>query len=175
MLLCAFMVAIISVLAQIAIPIGPVPFTMSIIGVYLTAGLLGRRLGAIAMIVYVLLGAFGVPIFTGAKGGLFVLAGPTGGFLWGYIVAVYLIGLIYRGDGDFGHSYLRFILASLTGLGVIYTLGAIQLKFVLGLGLSQALAIGVIPFVLFDLIKIFMATLFIIPVRRALKNENLLS
>lgn len=174
MLVCALMVGIMGILAQIAIPLGPIPFTMAIMGVFLVAGLLGSRLGAITMLVYILLGAVGVPIFTGGKGGLPVVAGPTGGFLWGYVLATYLIGRLYQRADNLVHNYLRFGLASLAGLGAIYLPGLIQLKFILGVSWLQGLAIGVTPFILPDLLKVALATSVVVPVRQTLQKANLL-
>lgn len=162
------------VLAQMAIPIGPVPFTMAIMGVFLAGGLLGHRLAVIAVVVYLLLGAFGVPVFSGGKGGLPVLAGPTGGFLWGYIPAAYLIGRFGSGENTSIRSYFKFTSASLAGLIVIYGFGVCQLTVVLGIDFVQAVSIGVAPFVVPDVIKIVATAFMIIPIRRALHEAGLL-
>ncbi len=175
MLLCALMVAVLAVLAQIAIPVGPVPFTMNIMGVFLAGGLLGSRLGTITMLVYLLLGAFGLPIFSGTRGGFAVIAGPTGGFLWGYVIAAYIVGYFYQGNGKFKSKYLNFFLGAVLGLVVIYVLGVIQLKFVLGLGFWEALAMGVTPFIIPDFIKIFFVAIIIAPLKKALRETNILT
>lgn len=174
LLFCAFMVAVMAVLAQMAIPIGPVPFTMAIVGVFLAGGLLGPRLAVIATVVYLLLGGFGVPVFSGGKGGLPVLAGPTGGFLWGYIPAAYLIGRFCSGENMSTRSYFKFTLVAIAGLLSIYGLGVCQLTVVLGIDFVQAVSIGVAPFVVFDLIKIVVTAFIIIPIRRALHEAGLL-
>jgi biotin transport system substrate-specific component len=173
MLLCALMVAVMAVLAQLTIPVGAVPFTMSIMGVYLAAGILGKKLAPLAMIVYVLLGAFGAPIFTGAKGGLPVVAGPTGGFLWGYIVAAYLIAGLYPSKQE-GISYFKVGGAFLAGMLVIYGLGLIQLSFLLGMDLKKAFLVGAAPFLVPDMIKIAVAVLLVVPIRGALDKAGLL-
>lgn len=173
MLLCALMVAVMAILAQLTIPVGPVPFTMSIMGVYLAAGILGKRLAPVAMTVYVLLGAFGAPIFTGAKGGLPVVAGPTGGFLWGYIVASFLIGYLYPAEKG-GKSYLKIGGAFLAGMLVIYSLGLLQLSFLLGMDIKKAFLVGAAPFLGPDLIKVAIAVLLVVPVRGALEKAGLL-
>ena len=81
---------------MITIPLGftPVPVNLGTLGVFLTGGILGKKYGTVSMSVYVLLGAIGIPVFAGFRGGLGVLAGPTGGYIIGYIVAVFLIGII---------------------------------------------------------------------------------
>ncbi|HHW08224.1 MAG TPA: biotin transporter BioY [Clostridia bacterium] len=173
-LFCALMVAVLGVLAQLALPLGPVPFTLSILGVYFTGGLLGHRLGVIAMLAYLFLGAFGAPVFSGGRGGLPVLAGPTGGFLWGYVIATYLIGLAFSRRPDLAENFLKLALTFTAGLAVIYLAGVCQLKWLLGLQWPQALAMGVAPFVLPDLLKVFAAALIIRPVRRALAQAGLL-
>ncbi|HHY61154.1 MAG TPA: biotin transporter BioY [Clostridia bacterium] len=173
-LFCALMVAVLAVLAQLALPLGPVPFTLSIFGVYLAGGLLGERLGVLSMLAYLLLGAFGAPVFSGGRGGLPVLAGPTGGFLWGYVIATYLIGRVFSRRKRVEESFLKIVLVFTAGLAVIYLAGVCQLRLVLGMNWSQALAVGVTPFVLPDLVKVVAAALVIRPVRRALAQAGLL-
>lgn len=176
MALIAMMTAITGVMAQLSIPIGPVPITLSVVSVYLSAIILGSRLGTISMIIYVLIGATGIPVFANFRGGLQVLFGPTGGYLFGYILAAYLIGKLFEMTEDSKlNQYSRFILFSFIGLAVIYTLGVIQLKYVLDFTWSKAYLTGVAPFILFDLIKIFIAGIITIPVRNAVKKLNLIN
>ena len=96
MILCGLFAAITAVCSFITIPLGftPVPINLGTLAVFLTGGILGKKYGTISMTVYVLLGAAGVPVFAGFRAGISVLAGPTGGYIIGYIVAVFIIGVL---------------------------------------------------------------------------------
>ena len=122
----------------ITIPLGftPVPINLATLGVFLTGGILGKKYGSISLIVYILLGAVGVPVFAGFKGGLGVLAGPTGGYIIGYLAAAFLTGLLVElvftktgtdsGQRSTKSSTSRFIgiiLAMIAGLAACYALG----------------------------------------------------
>src|SRR5215211_6026822 len=89
----ALMAAVTAVAAQIAIPIFPVPFTLQVFAVVLSGFLLGPRYGALAQVIYLLVGAIGVPVFAQFKGGLGVVLGPTGGYLVSYPIAAAVAGL----------------------------------------------------------------------------------
>lgn len=96
MALCGLFAAVTAVCSWISIPLGftPIPLNLGTLAVYLTGALLGKKYGPISLLVYTLAGAVGLPVFSGFRGGLSVLAGPTGGYIIGYIVAAFLIGLI---------------------------------------------------------------------------------
>jgi len=172
----AMMTAIIAILAQLSIPIGPVPITLSVFGVYLAAGILGPKLGTISMIVYVFLGVIGVPVFANFSGGIHVLFGKTGGYLIGYIVATYFIGKLFEKSKDKSSRYrsTHFIIISLIGLIFIYLFGAVQLKLILHLSWLKAFEFGVVPFILLDIVKIVIASIIIIPIKQSLKTSNLI-
>ena len=99
MALCGLFAAVTAICSWISIPLGftPVPVNLGTLAVFLTGGLLGKKYGPISLIVYTLAGAVGLPVFSGFRGGLSVLAGPTGGYIIGYIVAALIIGLIITG------------------------------------------------------------------------------
>ncbi len=94
--LCGLFAALTAICSWISIPLGftPVPVNLGTLAVFLTAGLLGPKYGTISIAVYALAGAVGVPVFAGFRGGLGVLAGPTGGYIIGYIVAAFIIGVL---------------------------------------------------------------------------------
>ena len=96
MALCALMAAVFCVLAPISIPIGPISITGGTLAIYLTAYLLGGAWGAAATLVYLLLGFAGLPVFSNYMGGAARLAGPTGGYLVGYLPMVLLAGLVIQ-------------------------------------------------------------------------------
>ena len=157
----ALMAAVTAVAAQISIPLFPVPFTLQVLAVILSGLLLGVRHGALAQAVYVLVGAVGMPVFTGFTGGLGHIFGPTGGYLISYPIAAAVAGIAAETvAGDSRRKALWFgFLWGCAGLAVIYTFGATWLAVVSGLTPTQAIAAGVGRFVIFDLIKVGLAAL----------------
>ncbi len=155
--LSALFTALTAVLAQFAIPVpfSPVPFTGQIIGVFLAGSLLGKRAGLLSITAYLLLGAAGAPVFSLARGGLHILMGPSGGYLWGFIPAVYIIGLIAERISR--PTIFSSAGAMLAALAVIYFCGALQLAFIMGYNIYQAVLVGVLPFLPLDLVKAFLA------------------
>ena len=114
MVICAIFAAILCVFSVLTIPIGPVPISMGILGVMLTAIILGPKKGTIAVIVYILLGAVGLPIFSGFKGGFQVLLGPTGGYIWSYIIVALFIGFLTINKKTNGLLCLKYLLYALS-------------------------------------------------------------
>lgn len=143
----------IAILSQIVIPMKPVPFTGQTLGILLTAGLLGRKKGILAVFTYILLGTMGLPFFAGGDFGLARLAGPTGGYLTGFAASAYLVG--YLSDKGYFRSYKSAFVCMTAGNLVIYTLGILWLsRFT---GWENVLGAGVIPFVPGDIVKIILA------------------
>jgi len=147
--------ALISAGAFAIVPIGPVPIVLTTLFVTLSGLLGGFRIGVISVIVYLILGILGLPVFAGGSGGFAVLTGPTGGYLIGYLLAAAFAGLIFRP----GKSNTRPVLillaiaAALTAAVSIYIPGLLWLKLSLGLEWKKALNIGFFPFIPGDLIK----------------------
>ncbi|MGO0061089.1 biotin transporter BioY [Brevibacillus fluminis] len=153
--LAALFAAITAVCAQLSFTVGPVPFTLQVFAICLTGLLLGSRWGSVSVLVYLVLGAVGVPVFAGFQSGLQTILGKTGGYLLAFLPAVFVIGLIAeRGRIAIWKAFL----ANLLGLAIIYTLGTMQLEFMLNLPWSKAIAFGIIPFLIPDVIKIAIAS-----------------
>ncbi len=156
------MAAVTAVAAQIAVPLpfSPVPFTLQVLAVVLSGLLLGPFRGAMAQAVYVLIGAVGAPVFAGFSGGLGSIAGPTGGYLVSYPIAAALAGLAASAmkDATRRRALWMGFLCGCAALATIYALGAVWLAVVTGLPLPVAVAQGVAPFVVFDLVKVALAT-----------------
>jgi biotin transport system substrate-specific component len=166
----ALMAAFTAVAAQIAIPLEPVPFTLQVLAVVLTGLLLGPRYGALAMAIYLLVGAVGVPVFAGFRGGLGILLGDTGGYLLAYPLAAALAGVAAGAVANAPRRralIVGFLWGSLA-LAVIYALGAAWLMVLAGLSPGAALVAGVLPFVVFDLIKVGLANLVAVAVAPAI-------
>ena len=141
--------------AQIAIPLPftPVPITGQTFGVLLTGALLGPRLGAAAMLLYLLEGSAGLPFFAGGAGGAARLAGPTGGYLLSYPFAAALVGWLASRGWD--RRPVTMLAAMLLGSLVVFALGAGWLAHFVGL--SHAVAAGVVPFLPGDAVKALLA------------------
>lgn len=156
----------------------PVPFTLQFFGVAITGGLLGGTLGAISMIIYIMLGIIGLPVFSGMKGGIQVLVGPTGGYIIGFVISAFVIGhclnhFVYK----MSNNKLKFISTFLVitlGLTISYLIGTVQLKFVMQLTYLQAFSAGVLPFVVLDLLKVLLATITIHSIYPVLIKSNLI-
>lgn len=161
-------VALLAVSAWVAVPLGPVPFTLQTF-VLAFAILVLRPSECIAALgAYLLLGAVGVPVFSGMRGGIGMLAGPTGGFLWGFLVGAVAALLVVRllppkgARSDFARGYA----ACLTFLLVSYACGWVQLVLVAGMGPSAAFLTAIAPFVVPDLVKLSAA----VAVAQAVRN-----
>ncbi|ACM00095.1 biotin transporter BioY [Cereibacter sphaeroides] len=145
--------ALITLGAKIQIPFWPVPMTLHSLAVFFLAAALGPRLGFAAMATYLAAGALGMPVFSGTpeRGiGLVYMAGPTGGYLAGYLLGAGLAGWLAEGRGAIG----RF-LAMLAGLTVVYATGLAWLAHFVPT--SSLLAAGFLPFILGDLVKLALA------------------
>jgi len=143
--------------AHIYIPLSgtPVPITMQTLFVLLSGAILGKRLGPLSQILYLTLGAAGIPFFATGSFGMFHLLGPTGGYILGFIAASYIIGRMLK-EKD---SLISIITAFVVGSIAIFAFGAGWLAFGLGFGIKNALYLGVIPFVPGCIIKIVIATI----------------
>lgn len=152
----AVFAALISAGSVMIIPIGPVPIALQNALAVLAGLLLGPIQGAGAVGLFLLAGVVGLPVFAGGKSGFAVLAGPTGGYLAGYFIAAIVAGLaVKKAPLDDPKKALPLIISATLGAFIaIYIPGVLVLKKVLSLSTANALAKGVIPFLLGDLIKI---------------------
>lgn len=144
---------LITLAAKVQVPFWPIPMTLHTLAVFFLAAALGPRLGFAAMTAYLVAGAAGLPVFSGSpeRGiGLAYMAGPTGGYLAGYLASTVVIGMLAQGRG-----LLARVLAMLAGLAVVYVFGLLWLT--LFVPVSGLLAAGLAPFVLGDLVKIVLA------------------
>ena len=148
--------AFVALMAQIAIPLWPVPLTLQTLGVLFTGAALGSRRGALSMLLYLAEGLVGLPVFAGGASGVTQLLGPTGGYLVGFVVAAGIVGWLAERGWD--RHLLWTVLAMVIGNLAIYTLGVTWLAVFLG-DLGSALVEGALIFVPGDLVKIAIATL----------------
>lgn len=157
-LACLF-AALISVGAYIAIPIPgtPVPIVLQNFFIMLAGLLLGPALGTAATLIYLALGAIGLPVFAGGTGGIARFLGPTGGYLFGYIAAVFIMGLISRLGRK--RRWWRDAAALAAGCAVVYAIGVSWLKTAIGSSWEKAIAGGLLPFLIGDTVKAALAVL----------------
>lgn len=149
--------ALTAVAAQIAIPLPftPVPITAQTLVVLLSGAALGSRAGASSQLLYVFAGALGAPIYAEGVGGWEAATGATAGYLVGFVVAAYVVGLLAERklDRNFASSLPAFLLGSV----IIYTLGISWLMTTLEVDLARALELGFVPFVVGDGVKLLLA------------------
>lgn len=167
--LIGVMTAVICVLAPFAIPIpfSPIPITLATLVLYITAFVLGPKLGTISCLIYLLLGAVGLPVFSGFSGGFAKIAGPTGGYMLGYLFLTLTVGFFVE---HFSGRPLFYALGLILGTALCYLFGTIWLGVQMNLSLMQALAAGVIPYLPGDLIKIIIVCLFGPKLRSAIQR-----
>ena len=150
----ALAVALNAICAFITIP-ATVPFTLQVFGIFFTLDYLGGRRGALAVWLYLLFGAIGLPVFSGFRGGFGVLLSATGGF----IMAFAAVALLYFVVSFFSAPrFLRYVLAAVSLL-LIYLGGCAWFVYMMGGTIKHVLLVCVVPFVLPDLIKVALALL----------------
>lgn len=156
--LIALFTAVMAVCSWISIP-ATVPFTLQTFGVFLTCGLLGGKRGTITVIIYLLLGAIGIPVFSGFTGGIGHLIGPTGGYIIGFVFAALIIWASENLTGD-----RALALSMVLGLVVCYAFGTawfmtVYTRTAESISLMTALGWCVFPYIIPDAAKIFLAIL----------------
>ena len=147
---------LVALAAQISIrlPFSPVPVTGQTLAVLLVGALLGSRRGALSVLAYLAQGLTGLPVFAGGASGLAYALGPTGGYLAGFVAAAFVTGWLAERGWD--RHVWRAALAMLAGHAAIYALGLGWLSIFAG---RQALALGLLPFVAGDVVKLIAAAL----------------
>lgn len=168
----ALLAAIICAIAPWTVPIGPIPVSLATFGIYIASCVIDAKHGTVATIVYVVLGAIGVPVFSGARGGFGVMAGPTGGYIVGYVFLAVVTGLLIDFLGREKRIWI-YPIAMIAGTAVLYAFGTAWYMISTGAGIGAALIVCVLPFLIGDGIKIAAATAVGFPVRRALRKTVL--
>lgn len=187
MVYVALCIAIMAVSAWVTIPIGPVPITLQMFAVTFAIVVLSPKESIAAIAGYLILGAIGLPLFSGMQGGLAKLMGPTGGFLWGYFFGVTAAALLLAvvrkrrarngevarteaptGAGSFFRLFGWEVLAGLLFTAIAYLCGTFHFTVVMGATWGEALAACVLPFVGMDVAKIVAAVLAADAVRAAI-------
>lgn len=165
--------AVICILApwSFNIPISPVPISLSTLGIYLAISILGMKLGTLSVLIYILLGLAGVPVFANFTAGAGKLMGPTGGYIIGYLFMALIFGFFV----DKFKNHLPMVLfGALAGTAVCYLFGTVWLAIQLKLSFMAALFAGVIPYIPGDLVKLLIAMLLAYPIRKRINKAGLL-
>ena len=171
MAVTALMAAVLCVLGPLSVPIGAIPISLSNFVICLAAWLLGARFGTLSVAIYLAIGLVGVPVFSGYGAGIAKLAGPTGGYLVGYLLMAFIGGLfIEKGKGQPVVSAVGLIL----GDAACYVLGTAWFVFQMKCELGYALAVCVYPFIVWDLAKIVVACLLGTLLRKRLEQAGVL-
>ena len=152
------MTAVTCVLGPLSIPLpfSPVPISLTNFAIFLAIFVLGMKNGTISFIIYLLLGAVGVPVFSSFRGGLQVLAGPTGGYLIGFIFLALIMGFALD---HFDRKLVPTIIGMIIGMVVCYAFGTVWLAKLLSLSFKEGLMMGVIPYLAGDVAKIIIAAI----------------
>ncbi|MEX6586527.1 biotin transporter BioY [Paraclostridium bifermentans] len=169
LIICAMFASITAILAQIAIPLpfSTVPLTMQVFAVTISGVILGAKKGFVTQVIYILLGAIGMPVFAQMSGGAGILFGYTGGFIMAFPLMALLIGYV----SDKYDTILPIMIAMIVSLMINYTIGTLWYSFVAGVGFMEGFMVCVAPFIVVDLFKVALATTIGINVKRRIKKE----
>lgn len=167
MILTALFAALTAVCAWISIPLPftPVPVILATMVTTLAGGLLGWKYGSVSMIVYLLLGAVGAPVFHNFTGGLGILTGPTGGYLVGYITSALICGILLDVICRKKLTWWGIAISGIVGLASCYALGTAWFMISTGTGLAASMVSCVIPFLPGDVLKTILAVILILKLR----------
>jgi len=139
---------------RIPIPGNPVPLTLQVVFVLATGAFLAPAAAAASMVLFIVAGVAGAPVFAGNGAGMGYLLGPTGGYLAAFPIGAALCSMLLRGRRE---SFLRVAMAMGAALGTIHLLGMLRLALFLGGDFGAAFTLGVVPFITIDLVKLFTA------------------
>lgn len=151
--LIGLMTAVTCILGPLSIPLpfSVVPISFTNLVIYFTVFLLGWKKGTISYLIYLLIGLVGLPVFSGFSGGIGKIAGPTGGYLAGFLLLAIISGIFIE---KFRGKIYMYALGMVLGLAVTYLFGTIWLSYQLGLTFKEGLFMGVIPYIPGDIVKI---------------------
>ncbi|MGN1402040.1 MAG: biotin transporter BioY [Bacillus sp. (in: firmicutes)] len=171
LIIVSLFTAIIAILAQIVIPLPLIPITGQTFAIGLVAIILGRKYGTLAVVLYICIGSAGAPVFANMTGGIGILLGPTGGYIFSFIPAAYLIGLYMD---KMPLTIPQAFIANLIGMAVNLTIGTVWLKYYGSYSWAAAFLSGVAPFIIVGMIKAFLSAYIGVQVKRRLLSSRLL-
>nr|MBQ8244407.1 biotin transporter BioY [Oscillospiraceae bacterium] len=148
MVLCSLFASLTAVCAWISLPLPPISFTMQTFAVLLSLGILGGKWGSVSILLYLLLGLVGLPVFSGFRGGIHALLGPTGGFLWGFLLSAAVYWALER---------LGKLPAMIGALAMCYLCGSWWFSVYAGAGMGLSVMTCVVPYLIPDAVKLALA------------------
>lgn len=166
----ALMTAVICILAPLSIPIGTVPISFTNLAILFTLYLLGWKMGTASSVLYILIGLIGLPVFSGFTGGIGKLAGPTGGYIIGFIPMAIIAGIVIEKTNNIFLQYLSMVIGTI----VLYAIGTAWFCVVMDTTVMTALSICVFVFIPGDLIKMVIAAGLGNVIRKRLKVAGLI-
>lgn len=169
--LTALMAAFLCVSAPVTIPVGPIPLSAANFVIMLCSVLLGAKRGVAAVALYILIGALGIPVFSGFSGGIGKILEPTGGFIIGYLSLSLIIGALSQ---KFGEKKWSYPLSMVFGTAVLYIIGTAWYVITTAQPITAALAVCVLPFIIGDTAKIVVASLVAPPLGKILRRNTAL-
>lgn len=160
----------------IPLPFTPVPISFGIVAVFIAGMILEPKQAFLSQLVFLLLGAVGLPVFSKFTGGLGIIIGPTGGYLFAYPFMAFCVSLLLHDfDKRAGtaslllvNGYTAFTL--IISLVVLYSLGTLWLSYLAQIPISKAAGMAVYPFIPFDLVKVFITTVAVLPIRNRVRK-----
>ena len=171
----AMMTGVLCIVSPVTIPIpfSPIPMTLATLAIYLIASFLGTKQAMLTVLTYILLGMVGLPVFSGFSSGIVTLAGPTGGYVIGYLPCVCLIGWLLNKKG-IKHSKVWYFFGFMCGTFCCYLFGTIWFMVIMSgtYTIGQAMLLCVVPYLFFDIIKILLATILVIPIKQRMLQSG---
>lgn len=153
----------------IPLPFSTVPVTAQTLAIMLAGGLLPPVHAAVSLLVFLMMGAIGIPVFAGGSAGLGIIAGKTGGYLIGFLAGAFLISLL-KGKRP---GFIRLLAANTVGgVVLVYALGVLWLSYVTGIGIQKAVIFGALPFIPGDIFKIVIASLITLKLNKHVNLSN---
>jgi len=170
MTMIGLMAAVICILGPLSIPVGLVPVSFTNLAIFFTIYILGTKKSVMSLLIYILIGLAGAPVFSGFSGGLAKLLGPTGGYIIGFIIMALISGIFID---KFIDKWLLCIFGMITGTLACYTLGTAWLAYQAKMTIPAAIGVGVLPFIPGDIVKILVVSIMGPRIRKRLIKHNL--
>jgi len=169
MIYVALGTALLAVASQFAFSLGPVPITLQTLAVGLLATLFRPRETFLSLLLYILIGAIGLPVFAAGASGFGVIFGPTGGYILGFLVSGPLISFLLQ---KFNRSIVASLLANLVGFSLTLTIGTIWLRYAAKMNWQAAFTSGFLGFILIELGKAVVVAFVAVALQRALAKTS---
>ncbi|MBM7625024.1 biotin transporter BioY [Sporohalobacter salinus] len=165
-LIVSLFAALTAVGAVIMISLGAVPLTLQVFFVLLSGSFLGAKRGALSQVIYLIIGAIGLPVYAGGGAGLTYFAGPTSGFLLSFPISSYIVGRLIEDLEEEEIDFNSIIIRMSIGLIIIYILGVTGLSLATKMGLKESIVTGILPFIIPDIIKVLAGTYFTLKLKK---------